>query len=126
MHRFPEGARFDVVGLEVLTNLGGPDPEAAFFEEHASQPARRAAFRRFWQERYPIDPLERHPVPLIDLSSPLNEPVQPRELCSADGGQKVAQSVVVADLFVLVVRHRLPRLRGQVPRSLHESRVITE
>ena len=47
---------------------------------------------------------------------------QHRELRAADRGEQVAEPVVEADLGVLVVRHRLARLRREVPRVRDERR----
>lgn len=34
VHRFPDGACFDVPGLQVLANLSGPDSETDFVEQY--------------------------------------------------------------------------------------------
>ena len=86
MHRFPNGARFDVPGLQVLASLLRPDPEAPLVEQHTSQPAGRVTSGRFRQKRDPVDPSERRAIPSIDLASPIDELIQPRQLCTADRG----------------------------------------
>ena len=84
MHWFPNGARLDVPGLEVLANPLGPDSEPVFVEQHARQPASRVTPGRFGQKREPVDPLERRSIPAIDLAPPIDEPVQARQRCAPD------------------------------------------
>jgi hypothetical protein len=43
--------------------------------------------------------------------------IQPSELCPSHSGQKVAHAIVVANVSVLIVDYRLPRLCGQIPRA---------
>jgi hypothetical protein len=86
MHRFPNGARFDIPGLQMFANLFGPDSEPVFVEQHARQPASRVTPGRLRKERDPVDPPERRAIPSIDLAPPFDEPIQARQLCTADGG----------------------------------------
>lgn len=74
----------------------------------------------------PSNPIEGFAVEGIDAVSNRHLLGHLRELSSADCCQQVGEPVVVADIGVLVVQHRLACLLGQVPRPVDPVRVAQE
>ncbi len=113
VHRLPDRAGFDVLGLQGVKDLVPACPEGRWVDRRAGEPAGRAAGRMFGHELDAGQVFERAAIE-GEVGPPLPDPpLEHRQLPPGDRGQEVAQPVVVADLRVFVVRGRVAGLGGQ-------------
>ena len=84
---------------------------------HVSHAVRRPV-RRLGHERDTRDAVEQLAIPVADPAARRHAHRKRLELRAPERGEEVAHPVVEADLGVLVVRHRLARLRRELARVL--------
>jgi len=139
VHRFPQRPRLDVVVGQGLDHVVAGETRDPRVDDDRGQPEVVVVALAdgvlgavgLPEERDPRDPVEQGAVEQAVLAATLQHPGQPLQLGTSQRGQQVRHAVVVADVGVLVVQHRLAGLGGEVadvggvPRVVGEHRATT-
>ncbi len=120
VQRLPHGSRFHVHLLQRQADVLPADTQLPAVDANARQPVVGIHSVSHRHHLDSVHELERLLVARVDLLASGDSAVEPHQLTASEGGQEIAETVVVAQLRVLVVGRRFSGLAGQVARALDQ------